>query len=188
MKLVHLLPVGKVDHRLLRSLKVEIPQRLGVSCEILPAALDPAPSFHAEREQYHSSQILQRMQSHISPQTWRLLGVTDVDLYIPILKYVFGEAQMKGPCAVVSAHRLHEEFYGLRRDDDVLAQRLLKESIHELGHTLNLRHCENYDCVMASAHAVEWVDLRGSSFCEACRSAMASHADCSSNGVTRCAP
>jgi len=185
MKLVHLLPVGKVDRRLLQSLNTEIPQRLGVSCEILAGVLDPLPSFHAERQQYHSSEILQRMQSCIGSQTWRLLGVTDVDLYIPILKYVFGEAQMDGPCALVSTHRLHEEFYGLQRDDDLLAQRLLKESIHELGHTLNLRHCGDYNCAMASAHAVEWIDLRASNFCGACRAELLSNADRLGVGLTR---
>ena len=174
MKLVHLLPVGNVDQRLLQSLKKRIAQRLDVSCEILPTLLDPALSFHEERQQYYSSEILQQMQSHIRPQTWRLLGVADVDLYIPILKYVFGEAQLDGPCALVSIHRLREEFYGLQRNDDLLSQRLVKEAIHELGHTLNLRHCGDYSCVMASAHAVEWVDLRGSAFCGVCRAELSS--------------
>ena len=182
MKLVHLLPVGKVDDRLLQSLRKEIPLRfkssqLDVSCEILSVGLDPRPAYHSEREQYHSSEILRRMQTRLTPQTWRLLGVADVDLYIPILKYIFGEAQMDGPCALISANRLSEEFYGLQRDDDLLSQRLLKEAVHELGHTMNLRHCPNYDCVMASAHAVEWVDLRGSIFCDTCRGLVSSITD-----------
>jgi archaemetzincin len=96
--------------------------------------------------------------------------VTDIDLYIPILKYVFGEAQVGGPCAVVSTFRLRQEFYGLDRDDALLRERLLKECAHELGHTLSLRHCQDYRCVMASSHAVEWIDLRESVLCEACRS------------------
>ena len=36
------------------------------------------------------------MQSYINRNTWRLLGVTELDLYIPILTFVFGEAQMGG--------------------------------------------------------------------------------------------
>jgi archaemetzincin len=178
MRLVHLLPVGNVDPGLLQTLKREITQRLDVSCDILPVPLDPLPSFHEERQQYYSSGILQQMQSHIRSQTWRLLGVADVDLYIPILKYVFGEAQLDGRCALVSIHRLREEFYGLQSNDELLAARLVKEAIHELGHTLNLRHCGDYGCVMASAHAVEWVDLRGSAFCEACRAELSSLSDC----------
>jgi len=169
MNLVRLLPIGKVRNSLLEGLRATIPHSFQVTCEIIPFELDPAPSYHAERQQYHSSEILQRMQALVRPQDWRLLGVADVDLYIPILKYVFGEAQMGGRCAVISSHRLHQEFYGLDSDHDLLSQRLLKEAVHELGHTLNLHHCHDYRCAMASAHAVEWIDLRESTLCESCR-------------------
>jgi len=167
---VHLLPVGRVDAALLENLRAEISYALPVSCELSPAILDPNLSYHPERQQYHSSEILDRMQPLVRAEHWRLLAVTAVDLYIPILKYVFGEAQMSGPCALVSYHRLHQEFYGLDRDDALLKQRLLKECVHELGHTLGLHHCQDYRCAMASAHAVEWIDLRENSLCESCRS------------------
>lgn len=167
---VHLLPVGKVDASLLDHLREEISYALPVACELLPAELDPNPSYHPERQQYHSSEILDRMQRLVRPEHWRMLAVTAVDLYIPILKYVFGEAQMGGPCAVVSYHRLHQEFYGLARDEALLHERLAKECIHELGHTLGLHHCQDYRCAMASAHAVEWIDLRDSALCHSCRS------------------
>ena len=170
MNLVHLLPVGKVDASLLENLRAAIPHSLQAACEILPGELDPRPFYHVERQQYHSSEILHRMQTFLRPQDWRLLGVADVDLYIPILKFVFGEAQVGGPCALVSAHRLRQEFYGLEPDEALLRQRLLKESVHELGHTLDLHHCQDYRCAMASSHAVEWIDLREATLCDACRS------------------
>jgi archaemetzincin len=169
MNLVHLLPVGKVDVSLLEDLRVAIPKRLPVRCAILPLTLDPTLSYHTERQQFHSSEILQRMQNLVRPRDGRLLAVTEVDLYIPILKYVFGEAQMGGPCAVVSTFRLRQEFYGLDQDDSLLSERLLKESIHELGHTLHLRHCQDYQCAMASSHSVEWIDLRENRMSDACR-------------------
>jgi archaemetzincin len=169
MNTLNLVPVGRVEVCLLRDLGVAISHRLHIPCEILPFRLDPTPSYHAERQQYHSSEILQRMQALVRPHDWRFLAVADVDLYIPILKYVFGEAQMGGPCAVVSVHRLRQEFYGLPADGSMLDQRLLKESVHELGHTLGLRHCQNYSCMMASSHSVEWIDLRESTMCDSCR-------------------
>jgi archaemetzincin len=172
MKLLHLLPIGAVEEKLLLGLKDAIPDSLGFSCEILPVNLDPEPAFHAEREQYLSSEILARMQGLVEARSLRVLGVVSGDLYIPILKYVFGEAQMDGPCAVLSSFRLRQEFYGLPRDEDLLGQRLLKESIHELGHTLGLRHCQDYHCAMASAHSVEWIDLRDASLCPGCRAQM----------------
>jgi archaemetzincin len=168
MNLVHLLPVGSTSTPLLQDLRAAIPKRLPVRCEVLPIMLDPTPSYHAERQQFHSSEILQRMHSVVRPQDWRILAVAEIDLYIPILKYVFGEAQMGGPCAIVSTYRLRREFYGLQGDDALMRERLLKEAIHELGHTLNLRHCQDYRCAMASSHSVEWIDLREHTLCEAC--------------------
>jgi archaemetzincin len=69
---------------------------------------------------------------------------------------------------VVSTHRLHQEFYGLPPDDGLLRERLLKEAVHELGHTLDLRHCDDYRCAMAASHAVEWIDLKEMGMCPAC--------------------
>ena len=137
--------------------------------EVMASAIDPAFALHAERQQYHSSEILATMQRHVTSNTWRLLGVTQCDLYIPILTFVFGEAQLGGRSAVVSYRRLQQEFYGLPPDPDVLANRLLVESVHELGHTLRLTHCQDYQCAMAPSHAVEWIDIKDSGFCEDCR-------------------
>jgi archaemetzincin len=174
MNRVHLLPVGKIDFALMRELQAAIARTFHAGCEIVDLNLDPVPSYHAERQQYHSSEILQRMQALV-PRDGHLLGITSVDLYIPILKYVFGEAQLGGPCAVVSFYRLRQEFYGLERDDALLSERLIKEALHELGHTLDLRHCDDYRCAMGSAHAVEWIDLRESAFCASCQSRIGKH-------------
>ena len=176
MKLLQILPIGNVDDGLLKDVRPAIEETFGVPCKVLPVRLDPEFAFHGERQQYHSSEILQHMQSFLTAESWRMLGIAAVDLYIPILKYVFGEAQMGGPCAVVSVHRLRQEFYGLDRDDNLLRQRLLKESVHEVGHTLNLRHCQDYSCVMASSHSVEWIDVRESTLCDSCRSQIESNA------------
>jgi len=157
----------------LDRLATAISAEFNVRCEVVPAALDPAPSFHSGRQQYYSTDLLARMQKHLTPACWRVLGVTPLDLYIPILTFVFGEAQLEGGCALVSTYRLRQEFYGLPPDPDLLRQRLLKEAIHELGHTLSLTHCEDYECVMAPSHAVEWIDLKSSRVCRECRRAIA---------------
>src|SRR5436190_14743718 len=156
MNLLQLLPIGNVDSGLLQDVRPAIEEIFQVPCQVVPLRLDPEFAFHGERQQYHSSEILQRMQSSLTPDSWRVLGIAAVDLYIPILTFVFGEAQMGGQCAVVSAHRLQEGFYGLPSDSELFRQRLIKEAVHELGHTLNLTHCDDYRCVMASSHAVEW--------------------------------
>jgi archaemetzincin len=169
MNLLQLLPIGNPEEQMLHELETALAQVFHVPCGILPNTLDPAVTFHEERQQYHSSELLRLMQPFVSPHCGRLLGVTPVDLYIPILTFVFGEAQMGGPCAVVSAHRLHQEFYGLASDRELFRQRLLKEAVHELGHTFGLTHCDDYRCAMAPSHAVEWIDLKGSTLCPTCQ-------------------
>jgi archaemetzincin len=170
MKKLQLLPVGVVDTRLLEWLSQALRDKFRVSAEILSPGFDPFFALHVERQQYHSSEILASMQRYVNSNTWRLLGVTEFDLYIPILTFVFGEAQLGGSGAVVSYHRLRQEFYGLPHDLDLLANRLLIEAVHELGHTLRLTHCHDYHCAMAPSHAVEWIDIKDSGFCEDCLS------------------
>lgn len=172
MKMVELLPIGSFDERLLLQLGSALAGAFRVPCRTLDERLDPQFAFHPERQQYHSSEILRAMQTHAQRGAWRVLGITNVDLYIPILTFVFGEAQVGGPCAVISAHRLSQDFYGLPSDPALLRDRLIKEAVHELGHTLELTHCEDYSCAMAPSHAVEWIDLKEAYLCADCQSQM----------------
>lgn len=175
MKSIQLLPIGSPHEPLLEWLCSELSASFQMPCEVIGPPLQPNFCFHPERQQYHSSELLARIQQHVNRNTWRILGVTPVDLYIPILTFVFGEAQLGGKCALVSYHRLKQEFYGLPPDLNLLSRRLLVEAVHELGHTLELTHCHDYNCVMASSHSVEWIDLKDSKFCSECaQRAMAS--------------
>jgi len=168
MKRLQLLTVGDLDGIVVEGLAVELANHFGLPCEVLPQSIDPQFALHGERRQYHSSQILAQLSKFTGPRTWRLLAVTGNDLYIPILTFVFGEAQMGGPAAIVSYYRLRQEFYGLPPDGDLLRQRLLKEAAHELGHTLELTHCDDYRCAMSPSHSVELIDLKENAFCESC--------------------
>jgi len=168
LKKLHILPVGNPDAQLLEWLRQALADKFRVPGEILTPPLDPAFAVHAERQQFHSSEILGAMQRYLDKDTWRLLAITERDLYIPILTFVFGEAQMGGTSAIVSYHRLTQQFYGLPADLDLLANRLLIECVHELGHTLHLTHCHEYRCAMSSSHAVEYIDIKDSGFCDDC--------------------
>lgn len=185
MKLLQLLPIGNIEDELVCDLCPALENTFRVPCRILDTRLDPDFALHGERQQYHSSQILQRMQGFLSDESWRMLGVTAVDLYIPILTFVFGEAQMGGPVSVMSAHRLRQEFYGLAGDRELLLQRMVKEAVHELGHTLSLTHCHDYNCAMAPSHAVEWIDLKGRGLCKACRASFELRNDTAAGAASR---
>ncbi len=174
MNRLQVLRIGDVDRGLVDRLGADLAAGLRVQCETIETfSFDPEPARHLERGQYYSTELLARMKGIRAPAAWRLLGLTEHDLYIPTLTFVFGEAQLEGQCALVSLHRLRQEFYGLPPDPRLLYERLLKESVHELGHTFRLRHCDDYRCVMAPSHSVEWVDLKGASLCPVCRSQAA---------------
>jgi archaemetzincin len=164
---LQILPLGNVDPDLLDWLCFELESGFRADTEIL-TPMDPAFAYHPERKQYHSTEILTAMNKRVTRGSWRVLGVTEVDLYVPILTFVFGEAMLGGRTAVVSSHRLRQEFYGLEKSRDVLARRLLTEAVHELGHTMQLVHCMDYQCVMSSSHSVEWIDIKDSRFCREC--------------------
>lgn len=172
MNLIQLLPLGSFRPEVLSGLVTGIAAEFQLPCELLPAELDPTFAFNLTRQQYSSTEILASLTKRNIADGTRLLGVTPVDLYIPILTFVFGEAQTDGTCAIVSAHRLRQEFYGLPHDPKIHQHRLLKESIHELGHTFAIPHCDDYECVMAASHAVEWIDLKTPRFCPICRTKL----------------
>ena len=153
---------------LLGGLAVRLAMTFRMECRVRPDRLDVTFARDRMRNQYYSTAILQQMQP-LGSDGVRLLAVTSVDLYVPVLTFVFGEAQLGGNCALVSLHRLQEEFYGLPANEALLQERLLKEAVHELGHTFGLRHCDDWRCVMTSSHAVERLDVKGAEFCEACR-------------------
>ncbi len=164
-----------MDHGILEWLRNEMGECLMATLRIMPPIPVPPDSFEARRNQYYSTKILKEMLGNVPRDALKLLGVTDKDLCIPILTYVFGEAQVGGTAAVVSLARLRQEHYGLEPDRPLLLERLRKESLHELGHTFGLVHCPSRDCVMYLSNTVVDVDTRGRDFCRGCDTVVAAN-------------
>lgn len=171
MKPVRVVQAGRVERSLLDAVLSGLAREFRTPCSLAPEVIDASFAHHPERNQYHSTAIIEHM-ARLETNGTALIAVTPHDLYIPILTFVFGEAQLGGTCAVVSYHRLTQEFYGLPPDRELMTERLVKEAVHELGHTFGLTHCDDYECVMAASHAVEWLDLKGTSLCVDCRAAL----------------
>jgi archaemetzincin len=156
------------QEKLVERLAATLEQVFRVPVRIRRCWFDVQVAYDSYRGQYSSTQLLRELLSERRHRAKRILGVTGVDLFIPVLTYVFGEAQVNGPAAVVSMQRLRSEAYGLPPDEELLAERLEKEAIHELGHTFGLLHCAGAGCVMHSSTYVEEIDLKEGRFCEPC--------------------
>ena len=137
---------------------------------------DPEDTYDASRGQYNSTSLLRALLEDPQHGDARLLGVTGVDLFVPVLTFVFGEAQLGGRAAVVSLQRLRAEAYGMPADAKLLQERLLKEAVHELGHVEGLVHCTDPACVMRASTYVEQVDAKRAEFCDECLAQLGAHA------------
>lgn len=165
-----LVPISFGGRRaLLRRLASSLKQRFRMPVRIFPASFDPGLCHDEHRGQYNSTKLIQQMLEGQDVRAGsKVLGITGVDLFIPVLTYVFGEAQLDGAAAIVSTFRLQNEAYGLEPDEELLHARLEKESFHELGHTFGLIHCPDPSCVMRASTYVEHIDFKTRDFCSRC--------------------
>ncbi|MCW4045954.1 MAG: archaemetzincin family Zn-dependent metalloprotease [Candidatus Bathyarchaeota archaeon] len=168
---VGILPIAKVDTAILRRMTESLEQIFpDTICKVIAEKmplLDRA--FDKKRRQYRSNVILTEIQAFAAEEDLdRVLGVVDVDIFEPELNFVFGEASCPGKAALISLFRLRPEFYGASADEAVFLARAVKEAVHELGHTLGLRHCPRVSCVMHFSNSIFDTDKKQSLFCDDC--------------------
>ena len=131
--------------------------------------LDLSEFYDPARRQYNGNRLLKQVDAEFSSDEAKTLGLFSVDLFIPILTYIFGQAALNGRTGIASLYRLSNERYGIEPDDKLLLERFTKEVIHELGHTFGLVHCINPSCVMHSSNYVEDIDQKEQHLCMPCR-------------------
>jgi len=138
-----------------------------LNTETLPL---PEGAFNKARKQYRSDIILSSVHNYAENEKAldRVLGIVDIDIFVPELSFVFGEAECSGKAALISLWRLRPEFYGNASNMELFAERSAKEAVHELGHTLSLTHCSNPFCVMYFSNSIFETDRKQSLFCNRC--------------------
>jgi archaemetzincin len=166
---ITLISFGYFDKGLLEEIAGAVMSEFRYQVKIREGHVDLSDYFDASRRQYNGNKLLLLVESMALPESDKTLGLFSVDLFIPILTYIFGQAALNGMAGIASLHRLNNEYYGIKADKAQLADRFKKEVIHELGHTFGLIHCKNPSCVMRSSTYVEDIDMKEAHLCHSCR-------------------
>jgi archaemetzincin len=161
-----LIAVGRVPAVVGDWLGLGLPGAFGLPCRAGRPLPHPSYAWNAQRRQYLADAIRDRLDPGESTCA---LAVTDQDLYVPRLNFVFGLADPANRRAIIALPRLRQSYYRLPEDKDLFQQRVLKEAVHELGHVFGLRHCGDRRCAMAFSNSLADTDFKGSVFCARCR-------------------
>lgn len=172
MDFIYIQPIGEIKYTTLQDIKSHLEDEFKVKVKIAKAIELPANAYNLKRKQYHSTTILYGLEEIFPLDAQRMLGVVDVDLYVPQLNFVFGQANPLTKVAIISLLRLHQEYYGLPQDNEIFTIRAIKEAVHELGHTYGLDHCKNIRCVMRFSNSIIDTDNKSYNFCVECLSRL----------------
>lgn len=160
-----------MEVKILQTLQEKLLQVLpNIECQLASKGVAvPREAYNSTRKQYNSTYILHELLKRTRLlDADRVIGVSGVDIFASHLNFVFGEALCPGRAALISIHRLRPEFYGDTADSKLFEIRVLKEAVHELGHSLNLGHCKNSECVMFFSNSIVDTDAKRASPCDNC--------------------
>jgi archaemetzincin len=168
-KNLYLMPIGEIETEALAYLQNNLSQVFAMSCQVLEPIDIPPEAYERGRGQYYSPLILEKIFDNAPDDYHRILGIVDVDLYVHGLNFIFGQADLQHGITIISLIRLKQEFYGFPPDRKLFYLRMLKEAVHELGHTYGLDHCTDYRCVMYFSNSLQDTDRKGVDFCRKCK-------------------
>ena len=169
---ITLISFGFFRKDFLEKVSKEVKSEFNCQVAIREGHLDLSEFFDSSRRQYNGNLLLKEIDSLFADESFKTLGIFGVDLFIPILTFIFGQAMLNGRTGIASLYRLSNEQYGMSANDNLLLDRFIKEVIHELGHTFGLLHCHVPTCVMRSSTYVEDIDQKSKNLCPKCRSEL----------------
>ncbi len=166
---ITLISFGYFEKELLENTAKAVKNEFHCSVNIKEGHIDLSEFYDQARRQYNGNSLLKLVDFMHYPDSLKTLGLFNVDLFIPILTFIFGQAFLGGRSGIVSLYRFNNERYGMTGDNQFLLDRFKKEVIHELGHTFGLIHCHNPTCVMRSSTYVEDIDQKNQHLCSGCK-------------------
>jgi archaemetzincin len=172
---ITLISFGYFDQEILERISPDISREFSFPVTTKSGNLDLSGFYDPSRRQYNGTALLNKINSDFASDSSKTLGLFTIDLFIPILTYIFGQAVLNGRIGIASTYRLNNERYGIKTDSMVVLERFRKEAIHELGHMFGLLHCSDPVCVMRSSTYVEDIDQKGLAMCHSCRTRFAQY-------------
>ena len=169
---ITLISFGYYEKDFLDKIADSVQNEFLLPVKIKEGHIDLGEFYDPGRRQYNGTELLKIVDSMSAAESIKTIGIFNVDLFIPILTYIFGQAYLNGHSGIASMYRLNNERYGIVADDKIILERLIKEVIHELGHTFGLVHCYIPTCVMRSGTYVEDIDQKDMHLCPQCRSSL----------------
>jgi archaemetzincin len=166
---ITLISFGYFDQEILEMIVPDISREFSFPVRTKSGNLDLSEFYDPSRRQYNGTALLNKIDNEFATDSAKTLGLFNIDLFIPILTYIFGQAFLNGRIGIVSIYRLSNEKYGIKTDHKILLERFRKEAIHELGHMFGLIHCIDPLCVMRSSTYVEDIDQKSHALCPICK-------------------
>lgn len=167
-----IVPIGELPEGLIEGLMPRLEVAIGIPMEKGNAIEPPASAFDQQRGQYLSEEVLKALERVRGPNTRRIVGLIDADCYAPGLNFIFGLAGVNRREALVALPRLRPAVDGSPEAEELFQKRVVKEIIHELGHTWGLAHCRNPRCVMHFSNSLGDTDFKGMAYCQSCQSQL----------------
>ena len=165
MRTIALVPIGPVPASVLAHLQRELPATVKRDVIIGKEIAIPSTALDTTRRQYLGSALLDELARHDVAGADRVVGSIDADAYAPGLNFIFGQAQKPGRFAIVALPRLRDSFRGQPENEERFLSRVLKETTHEIGHTLGFAHCPDRTCVMFFSNSFGDTDQKTARFC-----------------------
>lgn len=168
-RVIALQPFGTIDKALLETVQESLIAHHRVEVELLPSIPLPKSAYYAPRQRYRADSLIAFLKRQTLTEFHKTIGFTSADISTTKGAHVdwgiFGLGYCPGKSCVVSTFRLKNN------GPEKLKERLAKVSVHELGHTYGLPHCNmSPTCVMADASGtVAQVDLEETALCFSCK-------------------
>lgn len=163
---------GNFEKEFLGAIANSITREYQLPVSVKESHFDLSEFYDPMRRQYNGNKLMAELDSWSTLKHIKNIGLFRVDLFNPILTYIFGQAALNGNIGVASLYRLRNEQYGMKKDEGLLLERFQKVIIHELGHMFGLVHCHFPPCVMRSSTYVEDIDQKSLHLCSKCRKEM----------------